>query len=344
MSQADLIRACAKELFVDPARRRNQETLVIVAGEIGRELGLSNRMPNICNALQSRKFLEMAGVELLDPKPTKPAASARFSYAIKQKGRRLAQPNHADVPVAPPAAGGHHQPAHRSTEPHGPQTADFTLVIPCAARKQANAGRLLTENGTPVHFVANPATAPHDPTVAYRRPDDTALSSLSWRQVLQQYNETYGGREDNPLGLLPAWQLYEEPTYGHIADRLGEANVFILSAGWGLIPASFLVPNYDITLANSGEDYVRRRLSERWDDFAMLPKASSRPIMFCGGKNYVPLFCELTAGAQAERIVYHVGNPPHAPNCRCKPYETLRRTNWHYECARWLLKSLSRNS
>ena len=145
MSQADLIRATAAKRFVEPARRRNQETLVIVAGEIGRELGLSNRMPNICNALQSRKFLEMAGVELLDPKPTKPAASARFSYAIKQKGEGLAQPNHADVPVALPAAGGHHQPAHRSTEPHGPQTADFTLVIPCAARKQANAGRLRTE-------------------------------------------------------------------------------------------------------------------------------------------------------------------------------------------------------
>lgn len=129
-----------------------------------------------------------------------------------------------------------------------------------------------------------------------------------------------------------------------MVDQLGEANLFILSAGWGLIPASFLTPSYDITVAPNGEDHARRRSGERLHDFAMLPKASSRPIVFCGGKNYVQLFCELTAGAHAERIVYHFGEPPHAPNCRRARYETARRTNWHYECARALLNSSSRSS
>ncbi len=68
----------------------------------------------------------------------------------------------------------------------------------------------------------------------------------------------------------------------------------------------------------------------------MLPKDSSRPIHFLGGKSYVSLFCRLTEGTSAERIVHHVGEPPHAPNCRTVRFETLRRTNWHYECARKL--------
>ena len=338
MSQADLIRACAKERFVEPARARNQETVVIEAGDIGRELGLSNRMPNIFNALQTRKFLEMACVELLEPKPLNPAATARFRYAIKPRiGIATAERSRHGSRAASPVAA--NQPAHPSPEPYASDTADFTLVIPCAARKRPYAGRLLVEDGTPVHFVADPAAVPHDPTVAYRHPDDTALSSLSWRQVLQQYNETYRGRDDNPLDLLPAWQLYEEPTYAHIVERLGEANVFILSAGWGLIPATFLTPNYDITLSARGEDYTRRRTGERWGDFTMLHGASSRPVIFCGGKDYVPLFCALTAGVHAERIVYHVGEPPHAPNCRCVRFETRRRTNWYYECAQSLLSS-----
>lgn len=330
MNQADRIRACAKERFVEPARRKKQTTVEIVARDVARELGLSNRMQNTCRALQSDKFLAMAGVELLDPKRTKPTATARFRYAIKQGATGSQKPAGALASSRCPPATACREEAGASR----PHTPDYTLVIPCAARKRPDAGRLLAEDGTPVHFVANPSAAPHEPNVAYRRPDDIARSSLSWRQVLQQYNETHRGRDDNPLGLLPAWQLYKDATYRYVVDQLGEANVFILSAGWGLIPAAFLTPSYDITLSPRGKNYTKRRSSEKWDDFAMLPSASSRPIVFGGGEAYVPLFCALTAGTHAERIVYHVGEPPHAPNCRCVRYETTRRTTWYYEWAR----------
>ena len=236
MNQADRIRACAKERFVEPARRKKQTTVEIVARDVARELGLSNRMQNICRALQSDKFLAMAGVELLDPKRTKPTATARFRYAIKQSATGAQKPAGA-------LASFHRPPATVCREEAGasrPRTPDYTLVIPCAARKRPDAGRLLAEDGTPVHFVANPSAAPRQPNVAYRRPDGIARSSLSWRQVLQQYDEIHRGRDDNPLGLLPAWQLYKDATYRYVVEQLGEANVFILSAGWGLIPAAFL--------------------------------------------------------------------------------------------------------
>ena len=54
---------------------------------------------------------------------------------------------------------------------------------------------------------------------------------------------------DNRFGLLPAWRLYRNPTYGILAEHWGLDHLYILSAGWGLIPANFLTPNYDITFS-----------------------------------------------------------------------------------------------
>ena len=322
LSQADLIRGYVKEHYVDVARRANQKTLTIVAGEVGRDMRLSNRMANICSALRSRKFLELAGVRLVDQEGPMAGASARFRYAIGAN-----QPPSSKVPQSPARA----SPA--SVAPDRGQT----VVIQCAASKRPNAGHLTTEDGKPVFFVANTAAAPRKPDVVYRRPDDVALSALSWREVLTKYNATHGSAQANPLGLLPAWRLYRDPTYEYLVDRLSEDNVFILSAGWGLVSAAFLTPNYDITFAGNAEDYKRRQSHERYADSCMLPKDTSLPITFLGGKDYVPLFCRLTEGTSAERLVYHVGEPPCAPNCRVVRFETNRRTNWHYECARRLL-------
>ena len=215
------------------------------------------------------------------------------------------------------------------------------VVIQCAASKNRpaskdpNAGYLATAEGKPVLFVADPAdeTAPWRSEVEYRRPDDIAPSGLSWRDELAQYNENYRDTGANPLGFLPAWRLYKDSAYEYLVNQLGEDKVFILSAGWGLIPAPFLTPDYDITFSGNAEAYKRRRKQDRYADFSMLPKDASHPIHFLGGKGYVPFFLKLTAETDAERVIHHVGSPPPAPNCRFRHFETTRRTNWHYECA-----------
>jgi hypothetical protein len=57
------------------------------------------------------------------------------------------------------------------------------------------------------------------------------------------------------------------------------------------------------------------------------------PVLFFGGKDYVPLFCDLTARLRAERIVFFNSNePPEAAGCSLVKYRTRTRTNWHYEC------------
>src|ERR1700729_1347462 len=110
------------------------------------------------------------------------------------------------------------------------------VVIQCAASKRAGAGHLVSGSGKPFVFVAEPQDPPADRAHVYPRPDDPSGEGTSWRQALVKYNEE---ARANPLCLYPAWQLYENKTYGRLVDRLGLQKVYILSAGWGLIRADF---------------------------------------------------------------------------------------------------------
>jgi hypothetical protein len=110
------------------------------------------------------------------------------------------------------------------------------VVIQCAASKRPHAGHLRTARGVPVEFVADPKVAPADPSLAYARSDDLSDDGTSWRQVLLNYNKE---PEHNPLGLYPGYRLYENNVYTRLVDRLGLQNVYVLSAGWGLVRADF---------------------------------------------------------------------------------------------------------
>ena len=162
------------------------------------------------------------------------------------------------------------------------------VIIQCAARKPGDAGHLVTDACKPVDVVAHPQAAPADASRIYARPDDPSDHGVSWRQVLLDYNRRPDG---NPLGLYAAYQLYEEKVYVRLAERFGLENVFILSAGWGLIRADFLTPYYNITFSPSAEDYMRRRKTDQYDDFRMLPADTKDDIVFFGGKDYLSLFC-----------------------------------------------------
>ena len=207
------------------------------------------------------------------------------------------------------------------------------VVIQCASGKNAEAGRMATPDGRLVEFVANPQAAPNDQNRAYARPDDAAFAGKSWRQLVSDYNKTPG---NNPFGLYPAYQLYKNSAYGRFVEHFGIASVFILSAGWGLITADFLTPYYDITFSKNPKvsAFKRRNKSDWYDDFRLLPDDKREEVIFFGGKDYLPLFCDLTDRTRGKRIVFFNSNtPPDAPGCNLVRYETATRTNWHYECA-----------
>lgn len=205
------------------------------------------------------------------------------------------------------------------------------IVIQCAARKRADAGYLRKTDGRPVLFVADPSLAPPSGRYDYARPDEVSDTGKTWRQRLLNYNKTPG---NNPLRLLPAWQLYANSAYAMLAKHFGQERLFILSAGWGLLASSFLTPNYDITFSASADKYKRRRKADQYDDCRMLPADTTEPVVFLGGKDYIGLFCRLTDRLSAERhVFYNSGTLPDAPGCVLRRFETKTRTNWHYECA-----------
>jgi hypothetical protein len=84
--------------------------------------------------------------------------------------------------------------------------------------------------------------------------------------------------------------------------------------------------------------WKHRQRTDRYEDLRQLPTTSTDEIVFLGGKDYVPLFCELTSGVAGERVVfYNSDTPPRAPGCILERFHTTTRTNWHYECARVLI-------
>ena len=204
-------------------------------------------------------------------------------------------------------------------------------VIQCAATKRSDAGCFRDRQDRPVLFVAAPSQAPAFDHHLYARPDDFAEGQASWRELLVQYNRTPG---NNPFGLLPAIDIYENDVYRQLAAKVGRANTYILSAGWGLIAADFLIPAYDITFSAAADVHKKRRRAEHYRDFSMLPP-TNQPVLFFGGKDYVPLFCELTKHTGGPRsVIFNSARPPAAPGCLLRRFDTSTRTNWHYECVR----------
>jgi hypothetical protein len=219
-------------------------------------------------------------------------------------------------------------------------------VIQCAATKRSDAGHLRRQDGTRVMFVADPAKAPADSECVFARPDDVSDTGASWRQAVIQYN---ANPTNNPLGLLRAFELYQKAAYRRLVEYFGASNVFILSAGWGLIGASFLTPDYDITFsaqARQKAPWKFRGEGDRYEDLCHLPIDTADPVIFFGGRDYVPLFCKLTRGIRSRRTIFYrastlpekTSKPPEASGCALQGFPTDTRTNWHYECVKAFLE------
>ena len=144
-----------------------------------------------------------------------------------------------------------------------------------------------------------------------------------------------------PWGLLPAWRLYQNPTYELLYRKYGPDDLYILSAGWGLLRADYLTPAYDITFstAKNVDKYKRRGKQDSYDDLRMLTSDTTQPVVFFGGKDYLSLFCALTHQVKSPRhVIYNAIKPPNAPGCQLRKFETTTKTNWHYGAASMFAK------
>jgi hypothetical protein len=85
ISVSDLVREHASEHYLAAARRRGDKTVSINVGAVHRALALSNRVPLVCAALSSRKFVKENHLRLISKTgpPSGQSTTVTFTYEIK---------------------------------------------------------------------------------------------------------------------------------------------------------------------------------------------------------------------------------------------------------------------
>ncbi len=212
---------------------------------------------------------------------------------------------------------------------------DDIIVMCCASKKRPI--ELFSYNNQNIDFkaVANPLNSIHRPCDQINPDRATTWSSLIESQIEQ----------NNPNNnLIEAYALYQNPIYRGLFQKFGD-NLYILSAGWGLISAKFRIPKYDITFSISARDpnIIRPIQNPVWDenDFKQIAGISpNQRLIFIGGKDYIHQFIRITSNLMNQKII--VCKNLHGiilPNQTFVPffYNTNTRTNWHYEPAKDLL-------
>ena len=79
-SQADAIREYALTAYVAPWRESDADVLTIRAGDVERRMGLRQATPNVCSALEGRKFLALANLELVHRDGPKRSTTTTYHY------------------------------------------------------------------------------------------------------------------------------------------------------------------------------------------------------------------------------------------------------------------------
>lgn len=80
---SDSVRQHAESTYVGPARRRGEKTVAINVGEVHKTASLHNRVPLVCQALQSNKFLEANGLKLISKTGPPSGLSTTVTYTYE---------------------------------------------------------------------------------------------------------------------------------------------------------------------------------------------------------------------------------------------------------------------
>jgi hypothetical protein len=82
-SDSDLVRHHASEVYLAAARRRREATISVNVGAVHKALGLSNRVPLVCAALGSKKFLTENGLRLISKTGPPSGLSTTVTYTYE---------------------------------------------------------------------------------------------------------------------------------------------------------------------------------------------------------------------------------------------------------------------
>lgn len=85
MNASDQVRQFVHEQYIVPARRKGAKTVTVLAGEVHKALKWDpRRIPQVCSALSTRKFLHSAHLELVSRQgpPSGQSPTVKFTYKI----------------------------------------------------------------------------------------------------------------------------------------------------------------------------------------------------------------------------------------------------------------------
>lgn len=98
---ADRIRLCALNYFIEPAREQGKLEVSIRAGDLAAAMGLNDAFPNICRALGGEKFQLLAQV----PPPTQtepnPSSTTIFTYKLASQAEAATVTEEPSTPARP---------------------------------------------------------------------------------------------------------------------------------------------------------------------------------------------------------------------------------------------------
>src|SRR5271169_328827 len=94
---SDAVRRHAYEKYISAARRRREKTVAINVGEVHRALALNNRVPLVCAALGSKKFLTEHGLRIVSKTgpPSGQSTTVTFTYEIAKDEPQKPTPQEA---------------------------------------------------------------------------------------------------------------------------------------------------------------------------------------------------------------------------------------------------------
>jgi hypothetical protein len=191
----------------------------------------------------------------------------------------------------------------------------MVIITQCAGSKNnRECGFFKIEDTKKVEFVADPNLVPEErkkEDLIFVHPDDKICKDkiLTYREALVEYNRKR--KMENPYNLCDALSLYKPRIYKRLKKLNKNIPVYILSAGWGLVRGSFLLPLYDITLKanNAEEKYKIRKYSKKsFNDFNHLREdwrelnLDEYKIYVFVGRNYLDLLYNLLYNLMKEEI------------------------------------------
>ena len=92
-SQADRIRNYVLETYISPARARGDSSVSVIVGPLNNEMGLNMAWPNICQALEGRKFLELANVPPPNAEGPKQSTTRKLTFLLTKETKALTEDN-----------------------------------------------------------------------------------------------------------------------------------------------------------------------------------------------------------------------------------------------------------